>query len=222
MTSTIQQSGAKWRAHSGLAIGVACVIVLLALMALSTTFVKGSAAVAADTAVEFAELNYGEFVVPALVERAVPIQDLVQKIVADPEGTGEELGRREDDGKPYSYATTATGTITEGAFGEVGLEVDGMPDGITVGIAIPPLGSATALRDAGTDLTFGDFVNQTEYQNVAVELNKVAAAQAYGGKDLAELAGSTVEVTGAFTWSSKTGGDVTHVTIVPVAVEETS
>ncbi|GMA32491.1 DUF2291 family protein [Litorihabitans aurantiacus] len=114
---------------------------------------------------------------------------------------------------------TATGTVAEGAFGEVGLEVAGMPEGITVGVAVPPLGSSTALRDAGAELTFGDFANQTEYQNVAIELNKLAAADVYSDLDLTTMIGSEITVVGGTTWASKTGGEVTHVTIVPVSIE---
>ena len=92
-------------------------------------------------------------------------------------------------------------------------------EGIDVGVAIPPLGSSTALRDAGAELTFGDFVNQTEYQNVAIELNKLAAADVYGDLDLTTMIGSEISVVGGTTWVSKTGGEVTHVTIVPVSIE---
>ncbi|TGO06510.1 DUF2291 family protein [Serinibacter arcticus] len=193
---------------------------LLGGMAASTTFVgAGDAVVAADTAVEFADLNYEDVIVPSLTDRAVPVAELVTQILADPDATGEELGRREGEGKPYSYPVSATGTVVEGLFGEVGLQVEGMPEGIDVGVAIPPLGSSTALRDAGAELTFGDFVNQTEYQNVAIELNKLAAADVYGDLDLTTMIGSEISVVGGTTWVSKTGGEVTHVTIVPVSIE---
>ncbi len=87
---------------------------------------------------------------------------------------------------------------------------------MTVGIAIPPLGSTTAIRDAGTDLVFGDFVNQTEFQNVAIELNKQIADSVYGNLDLPSKIGKQVTVVGAFTWVSNTGGEIDHVTILPV------
>ncbi|HCX86384.1 MAG TPA: hypothetical protein DHV14_14880 [Micrococcales bacterium] len=222
MTTTSTAAPPWWR-RSTVILG-AVVLVVVVLMLLSTTFVKADAnsQVAADTAVEFAELNYSTSVVPTITDNAVDIVELAEKMQTDPEATGEELGRREDENKPYSFSVTATGTVVDGAFGEVGLEVDGMPDGMTVGIAVPPLGSSTALRDAGTDVTFGDFVNQTEYQNVAIELNKLAAADVYDGVDVDGLVGQEVTVTGAVTWSSKTGGEVTHLQIVPVSLEVTS
>lgn len=201
-------------------IAAVCTVALLVAMYFNTTFVgAGQQAVAADTAIEYAKLNYADVIVPNLVDKANDLPELAGKIVADPDATGEEFGRREDAGKPYSYAVKATGTVAEGEFGEVALEVDGMPEGITVGVAIPPLGSSTALRDAGTDLTFGSFTNQTEYQNVAIELNKLAAADVYADLKLADHIGQQITVVGALTWASKTGGEVTHVTIIPVAIE---
>ena len=217
MTAT-SQARPLWRRSA--VVGPVLGVVLLGAMAASTSFVAaGSAVVAADTAAEFAELNYTDVIVPSLTDRAVPVAELVTAILADPDAAGEEFGRREGEGKPYSYPVSATGTIAEGSFGEVGLEVDGMPEGITVGVAIPPLGSSTALRDAGAELTFGDFVNQTEYQKVAIELNTRAAAEVYADLDLTTMVGSEITVVGGTTWVSKTGGEVTHVTIVPVSIE---
>lgn len=214
-------AAALWRRPPVLA--AAAGVALAALMLLDTRFVSaGDEAEAADTAVEYAEQNYEGTVVPAIEDAATPLDELLAAIVADPEAAGEEHGHREDAGKPFSFATRATGTVVEGGFGEVGLDVAGLPGGITAGVAIPPLGSSTALRDAGADVTFGDFVNQTEYQNVAIELNAQAVRHVYDGLDLTALLGQDIEVTGAFTWSSDTGGEVDHVTIVPVAIEVAS
>ncbi|WP_082097449.1 DUF2291 family protein [Demequina silvatica] len=201
-------------------IGGVGVTALVVAMVLSTEFVSNDAqAIAADTATEFAALNYEDVIVPSLTDRAIPVEELIAMMAEDPEGTGEEYGRREDANKPYSFPVVATGVVAEGSFGEVALEVEGLPEGVTVGVAVPPLGSSTALRDAGTEVAFGDFVNQTEYQNVAIELNKLAAENAYADVDLDSLQGKSITVTGALSWSSKTGGEVDHVVVVPVTVE---
>jgi len=202
-------------------VGTAVAVGVLVAALASTTFVPaGSVAQPADTAAEFADLNYDDVVVPTLDDAAEPLGELVTAIVADVDAAGEEFGSREDAGKPWSFATRVTGVVGEGTFGEIGLAVEGLPDGITVGVAVPPFGSNTAIRDAGTDLTFGDFTNQTEFQTVAIELNNRAVEAVYGDLDPASLAGRTVEVTGAFTWSSRTGGEIDHVTVVPVRIEE--
>ncbi|WP_157987608.1 DUF2291 family protein [Jiangella endophytica] len=212
-------AAAPWWRRPAVVAGAAGVV-LVALMLFDTRFVSaGDEAEAADTAVEYAEQNYEGTVVPAIEDAATPLDELLAAIVADPEAAGEEYGHREDAGKPFSFATQATGTLVEGGFGEVGLDVAGLPEGITAGVAIPPLGSSTALRDAGANVSFGDFVNQTEYQNVAIELNEQAVQHVFESLDLATMVGRSVDVTGAFTWSSATGGAVDHVTIVPVAIE---
>ncbi|WP_024287351.1 DUF2291 family protein [Cellulomonas sp. KRMCY2] len=220
MTTTAPTRVPMWRRPR--AIGGVLTVAVLAAAVASTTFVPtGSQAVAADTAVEFAELNYGTVVVPTIVDAAQPAADLLTAIVADPDAAGEEFGSREDATKPYSFAVEATGIVTEGEFGEVGLDVAGLPAGLTLGVAIPPLGSSTAVRDAGADLSFGDFVNQTEYQNVAIELNKKVVETVFPELDLASMIGQEITVVGAFTWVSDTGGDIDHVSVVPVQVEVT-
>jgi predicted lipoprotein len=221
MVEVQERRAPLWRRPLVVGPVVAAAVVAAALA--STTFVPaGSVAQAADTAVEYADENYESAVVPAVQDAAQPLDELVAALVADPDAAGEEFGSREDEGKPWSFATQATGTVVEGEFGEVGLQVEGIPEGIAVGVAIPPFGSNTALRDAGTDLTFGDFVNQTEFQNVAIELNNHAVEAVYGDLDPQTLIGQTVDVVGAFTWVSKTGGDVDHLTVVPVQIEAAS
>lgn len=196
-----------------------CVVVLLVLMFLNTRFVSGAdALIDADTASEWVDLNY-ENMVSGAKEGAQPIGGLVSAIVEDPEAAGEKMGRREDAAQPFSYLTELTGTVSGESFGEILVEIKEMPIGITVGIAVPPFGSGTALRDAATDLSFGDFVNQTEYQQVAVELNRRASETVYGNLDPAQLQGKEIDVVGAFTWTSKTGGEIDHITVIPVAVE---
>lgn len=207
-----------WRRRSVIwsVVGVAVAVAAVA----STTFVPTSSiAKPADTAAEYADLNYESVVVPTIVDNAQPLDTLAVALVADADAAGEKYGKREAEGKPWGFATTVTGEVVEGEFGEMGLQVEGMPEGLTVGVAIPPLGSNTALRDAGTDLAFGDFTNQTEFQKVAIELNNHAVESVYGDLDPATLLGKTIDVTGAFAWTSTTGGDITHITIYPVEAE---
>lgn len=217
-TQTPTRTAPLWRRPA--VIGAAVTLVVVVAAVLDTAFVStGSQAAPADTAVEFADLNYEPVVVPTILDEAHPIGELLDTLVADPAAAGEEYGRREDETKPYSFAVDVTGTVSEGRFGEVGLDVDGIPDGLTVGVAVPPLGSNTAIRDTGTELAFGDFVNQTEFQKVAIELNNKVVETVFADLDLPSLVGEEIHVVGAFTWVSKTGGDIDHVTIVPVQVE---
>src|SRR5690625_630075 len=196
-------------------------VILLGLMVWDTKVVgfDEKEEVTADTAEQYAEEAYDSVVVAGVKERAIPITELIDQMHADPDGTGEEYGQREDDDKPYSFAVSATGLVDEGGFGEAGLDIHGLESDFTVGIAVPPLGSTTALRDASGEVAFGDFVNQTEYQNVALELNNKAAEEVFGDLDPDDLEGEEVTVIGAGNWTSKTGGEVDHLTITPVEIE---
>lgn len=202
------------------------IVLLCGAMVQQTTFVgpegfsSEQAGSSTDEAVALARDGYESTVLPAVTEDPVPLVDVVAAAQEDPEAAGEELGTHEVDGKPYSYAVTATGTVAEGEFGEVALEVDGLPEGITVGVAVPPYGSSTALRDVGLEVQYGDFENQIAYQAVAFELNSLAAEDAFDGAEADDLLGKQVTVVGAITWASSTGGDVTHLQILPVRIEE--
>ena len=201
-------------------IGAVLLLALIGAMLASTAFVDTSnVAAPADTAVEYVDLNYDTVVLPAIIDTEHSLDMLIAALVEDPDAAGEEYGKREDATKPWSFAVDVTGTITEGLFGEVGLDVGGLPGGITAGLAIPPLGSNTAIRDTGTDLTFNDFTNQTEFQRVAIELNNRVTETVFSAYDLPSMVGTEIRVVGAFTWVSKTGGEIDHVKIVPVQIE---
>lgn len=196
-------------------------VILVVLMILDTKVIgpDDEEEVASDTAEEYADEAYESIVVAGVKERAIPIAELVDQMLDDPEAAGEEHGNREDDDKPYSFAVSAQGTVEEGGFGEVGLDIDGLDSDFSVGIAVPPLGSTTALRDASGEVSFGDFVNQTEYQNVALELNNKAAEDVFADLDPDDLEGEDVTVIGAVKWTSDTGGEVDAVAITPVEIE---
>src|SRR5699024_7177070 len=147
------------------------------------------------------------------------LTDLAAAAEGDPVKAGEQYGRHEAEGKPYSYAVTASGTVTEGEFGEIGLEIDGMPDGMDVGIAVPPFGSSTAFRDYGLDVQYGDFENRLAYHLAAIELTAQAAEHPYGLPSREQPLRNEVTVHREIAWSYSTGGDVSHVSILAVAIE---
>lgn len=212
-----------WR--RSVVIGPVLALLIAAAMLQQTTFVRAGAEISSaegsstKEASALAREGYETTVLPALREDPVLLSEVAAAAHDDPDTAGEAFGKREDDGKPYSYAVTATGTVGEGEFGEIALEIEGMPDGVTAGVAIAPFGASTALRDVGLDVKYGDFENQIAYQQVAIELNALAADDAYGDARPEELVGADIAVVGAITWTSTTGGDVSHVTILPVSIE---
>jgi predicted lipoprotein len=187
-------------------------------MLAGTTFVRpGEEPVAAGEEVldpaAFAAEVYEPEVVPYIEQNAVDLTELLPQIEADPEATGEELGNR-NGSSPYSYPVEVTGTVVEGPFGEVGLEVAGLESDATVGVQTGPVVTGTAVRDAVGFITFDQARNQIEFANIATELNNQVKESVLSKTDFASFLGKQVTVMGAFTYD-----DAAHVTITPVRIE---
>lgn len=160
----------------------------------------------------FANEIYEPKVVPAITEHAVELPTLIEAIKADAAAAGEKYGHRNGE-SPYSYPVKVTGTVAEGKFGEVALQVDGMGD-VTVGVQTGPAVTGTSVRDATGLITFEMFLNQIDFATVATELNNQVKATVLTKTDFKALMGKQVTVIGAFTYD-----DPTHVKITPIRIE---
>jgi len=192
-------------------------VLLVGAMIAGTTVVKpGEEPVAGGDEVldpaAFAAEVYEPKVVPYIKDNAVDLTELLPKIEADPDGTGEELGNR-NGSSPYSYPVKVTGTVVEGEFGEAGLEVPDLGSDATVGVQTGPVVTGTAIRDAVGFITFDQARNQIEFSNIATELNNQVKASVLTKTDFASLLGKQITVVGAFTYD-----DPAHVTITPVEI----
>ena len=78
------------------------------------------------------------------------------------------------------------------------LSVEGVPEGTTVVLQVGPALNGTALRDVSGTVSFNEFTNQLQYQQVATEFNELVKSQVLEGLDVAALEGKRIEVTGAF------------------------
>ncbi len=175
------------------------------------TGAKGNQDIITDVAAYAAE-EFSASVVPSIEEKAQNLPDLIAKIEADPDAAGKEYGSKAGD-SPWSFPVTVEGTIGEASFGEVALTVPGMSQP-AVGIQTGPAIKGTAVRDSIGTITFGMFENQTEFARAATELNNQVKATVFSEFDLATMQGSTVKITGAFTYD-----DPSHILITPVKVE---
>ena len=132
----------------------------------------------------------------------------------DATAANDQYGKSPGAGSAYSFAVTGTGVAGAVDGVAVPITVDGVSGDHEVVLQVGPAITGTALRDASGLITFGDFVNQLEYQNVANELNNRVKVEPLGDIDLDTIEGSTVTFTGAFT-ATTTG----LVSIVPVELE---
>lgn len=220
---SVARSTAKaWYLRPAVILGIV-LLALVAGMAATTKVVRagedvGTGADGGFDAVEYAEERYVSEVVPAIVDGAVPLGDLLPQIVADPDAAGEQFGHRAGSTSPWSYATTVTGVAgpVDGTY--LPLEVEGLPEGVRVMVQIGPAINGTALRDATGLIDFNDFLNQIEYANAATELNNKVKETVLADFDPAAAEGREVQVTGAFAY----GPNPEVIIITPVELAVTS
>ena len=198
-------------------IGIALVVVVIAAMALDTTYKKAGETTATGREA-FDPARYGEETYPkavaAIEDAAVPLPELVAAIRKDPDAAGEQYGKRQGT-SPYTFSTTAEGVAGKAEGGLMPVRVKGVPKGTTVSLQIGPAINGTAVRDAAGFIEFGQFTNQVEYAAAATALNEQVKQQVLAGVDPAALDGQRVSFTGAF---SSLTPDV--ITITPIKLEE--
>ena len=209
------------------AIGIPiATIALLGSMALGTTFVPAGedpvaqAAQSEKGAGAEAEMKDLEgTLLPKMEKEAVPLADIVTAASADPDAAGKELSQQTSPEGPFSYVTTFEGTLQKNDAGQLVLSGDRAPAGVEVVVSGTPDGASTALRDAALDVEYGDYQNQGDFQQVALDINKTVGDAAYSGVTPDDLVGKNVSVLGAFTWSSPTGGKVERIVVFPARLE---
>jgi len=174
----------------------------------------------------------------AITEGAVPLSDVLNRIVPDADGkaakaeltpVAQELGLV-TTGEALVFRVHATGTVTDvdtaTSKGTIGLQVDDYDGPIKVRAYVGPRlpSDESSVRDAAGFIQFGDFKDQTEYGKVAAEINKRVAAdlEASGvaGKAADSLLGKQVDLTGAFTLRTfnQPRIDVDTIMLVPVGL----
>lgn len=198
-------------------------LALLGAIAGTTTVVSASDTAAADSgkhmfdAKGYANEKYDSEVVPAITKSAVPIIELLPKIIADPAAAGAKYGHHDGITSPYAYAVTGTGVAGAVQGTLMPLTVAGMPPGVQLMIQVGPAINGTALRDATGLIGFGDFLNQIEYANASTELNAKVKQEVLAGFDAAAAVGKKVTFTGAFAYGSNTA----LLQITPIKLEVT-
>ncbi|MCL2802896.1 MAG: DUF2291 domain-containing protein [Micrococcales bacterium] len=185
------------------AITVGVVAVLVAGMLLNTKFISStdSEAYAGHqfSAEEYANENFESDIVPAVLTRAVPATELYAQLETDLDEAGAAHGGR-DGTSAWGFPVTFQGVAGEAneVNGQMPVTVDGLPDTLSVLVQMGPPIIGTALRDVTGQISFGMFINQTEFQQVAQAFNQKVRESVLQESKAADLVGKTVEVTGAF------------------------
>ena len=193
---------------------------LAAVVLVAAAFnVKVVSASDADTAASEGQLDPAAYAaerfddIAAQVEdEAVPLADLLARL----EGGADEAEFGNTSGASSAYAFPVTFTAVAGTATPpiLPVTVEGVPAETTVQVQIGPALNGTALRDVTGEISFNEFTNQLEYQNVSTQLNDLVRTDVLEGFDAAAAAGKTVEVTGAFLRVNPQ-----LVSVVPVSIE---
>ena len=182
----------------------------------TTTYVsiedaEASASAGSFDPVSYADERFDSEIVPQIEDDAVELAALL----ADLEAGAEEadFGHAPGAGSSYSFPVTFTATAGAQNGSILPVTVDGVPAETTVQIQVGPALNGTALRDVTGTVSFNDFTNQLEFQEVATEFNnRVRDGMLAEVGPIAE--GQTITVTGAFTRVNPA-----LVSVVPVAIE---
>jgi predicted lipoprotein len=209
-------AAAPSRRISARVIGVGLLVLVVAAMAVDTTY-KKPGEVTASGRKAFDPAQYGATTFPKVVaavgKSAVPIGELVPALAKDQEAASKQFGKRQGS-SPYNFATTGEGVAGKATNGIMPVKVDGIPKDVQVSLQVGPAINGTALRDVVGFINFGQFTNQVEYAGSATALNTQVKEKVLKGIDAASLAGKRVSFVGAFTLLVPTA-----VTITPIKLE---
>ena len=183
------------------AIVSAGAVILVAAMALDTKVVKlGSPADVQPNVFSPAEFGKSQFpTVQSTVEsRAVDAATLVAALAKDKDAAVKQYGVPTPAGIGVEISVKFTGVAGTANSGVYPVQVEGMPSALVVRVQTGPAINGTDLRDATGTITFGQFVNQIDYQNAGSALNKEMKQQVLSKIDTAALSGKTISVVGVF------------------------
>ncbi|MGP5141355.1 DUF2291 family protein [Vreelandella alkaliphila] len=197
MTATINFASKASGKHRGAYVLGALTLLLVILMMMDTHTVKISEL---EDSGEFSQQRFGEENFPSIQEyiqaNAISAEELAAEVLEDAGAAGQAYGVAAGIG--HIVPVTMTGVAEAGQSGIYSLDIEGVPDDITIRVQTGPVINGTTLRDATGDIAFGNFTNQIEYQDAGAALNEEMKRQVLEGISELDLTGKTLEVVGAF------------------------
>jgi predicted lipoprotein len=174
--------------------------------------------------VSYVDGIWAEQVVPTMLEKATDLPIVLAAIATNLEDAGEDYATISQSGA-LNFVVRGQGVVqsvnTESRNGTAVLQIEGYDGPITVILQVGPLIRGDGVRDGVGFINFGDFREQTEFGQVARELNQRVADEIVSGLDLDNLAGKPVAFNGVFTirTTNQTNIDLSEIVITPVLLE---
>ena len=179
--------------------GGTALIVLLFVCA-NTTFLN-DAEVAANTPQEFSLTDFAATNLPLIAAdiqaKAIDIAIVAKAADKDIVAAGAQYGR-DLGNKSFVFAVKTTAKVKSVDENFIVLDVPGGSAQDTFNIPIGLALSGNPLRDVTGKITFGDFYDQTQYQDAANALKDLVRSSIIEKLDLKNLPGKTLEVYGAW------------------------
>lgn len=193
----------------------AIALAVVAAIGLNTTVVRiGSEADVRQQV--FSPDAFGEAEFPRIksfvTEKALDAATIAPEVLSDKVAAGKKYGTVSSTGA--IMMVRVTGVLGESKAGNYDLAVDGMPADIKVRVQTGPAINGTDLRDAPSDIEFGAFKNQIEYQDAGSGINRAMKKAVLDGIDTTNLTGKTVEVVGTFRLGNPKNWLITPVSVV--------
>ena len=174
-------------------LGGGTAILVLLFVFVNTTFLS-DAEVAADAPKEFSLTDFASKNLPLIaVDMAIVAAAADKDIVAAGAEFGRDLGNKSF---VFAVKTTAKVKLVDENF--IVLNVPGAPAQDTFNIPIGLALSGNPLRDVTGKITFGDFYDQTQYQDAANALKDLVRSSIIDQLDLQNLVGKTLNIYGAW------------------------
>jgi predicted lipoprotein len=194
-------------------IFAALLLILIVAMALSTKVVKIGDSADSQTKI-FEPDAYGKAQFPktqaAIESRAVSADTLAAAIAKDQDAAGKQYGVA-GGGIGPEMSVKFTGVAGAADDGVYTVKVPGVPDTLNIRVQTGPAINGTDLRDATGTISFGQFVNQIDYQNAGYAINGEMKKEVLSKIDTAKLTGKTISVVGVFQLVNPNGWLVTPV-----------
>ena len=151
---------------------------------------------------------------PAALDQAVDLRELLPVLAADPETVGERWGRREGSG-PFHFVVKGSGRVTDvDTSSRTGLaRVDTEASDGEILLQVGPVIRGTSIRDALPTVSFDQFVNQIQYADVANALNARVEGGLLASLQREGLAGKQIRFVGMATLGEP------PLTVTPVRLE---
>ena len=183
-----------------LVLGGGTALIVLLFVFGNTTFLS-DAEVAAEAPKEFSLTDFAQTNLPIIAEeikaKAVDITLIADAADKDIVAAGAQYGR-DLGNKSFVFAVKTTAKVKSVDENFIVLDVPGASAQDTFNIPIGLALSGNPLRDVTGKITFGDFYDQTQYQDAASALKDLVRSTIIDKLDLKSLPGKTLEIYGAW------------------------